>query len=249
MVDARKRVARQFCRDRAGFYLMLTNPCETGGMSRALGLALAFLAVIMPAGASAMRPVSPCINAGAEAERNWALPPDLVGAIGRVESGRPDKVIGRVSAWPWTVNANGSGFWFASRTEAVVFVRTLQSLGVQQIDVGCFQIDLFYHPAAFSSLEQAFDPTANADYAGRFLTELHNRTGSWAAAIAGYHSGRTLEGESYRQKVMAQWRPGASFAEVTIPTAGVGGGSPATVPDRFVVLMSAAARAIPVFSP
>ena len=30
------------------------------------------------------------------------------------------------------------------------------------IDVGCFQVDLFYHPYAFTSLEEAFDPDANA---------------------------------------------------------------------------------------
>jgi hypothetical protein len=214
----------------------------------ALAASLLLFAVLLPVRVEATEPALLCLDAGVAAEHDWLLPPDLIHAIGRVESGRPDKASGRVSAWPWTVNANGSGFWFASRTEAVVFVRTLQSLGVQQIDVGCFQIDLFYHPRAFSSLEQAFDPAANADYAGRFLTELHSRTGSWTAAVAGYHSARPLEGESYRQRVMAQWHSSPAIADATSPT-GVGATSPATDSDRFVVLMSTAARAIQVIRP
>jgi hypothetical protein len=212
-------------------------------------IVLLLFATLLPIRAGATEPASTCLDAGIAAERNWTLPPNLIHAIGRVESGRFDQTTGRVAAWPWTVNANGSGFWFASRTEAVAFVRTLQSRGVRLIDVGCFQIDLFYHPAAFSSLEQAFDPAANADYAGRFLSELRSRTGSWTAAVAGYHSGQTLEGESYRRKVMAQLGSGAMFAGAPIPPAEAGPGSRATTPDRFVVLMSAAARAIRIIRP
>lgn len=156
---------------------------------------------------------------------------------------------GSVPAWPWTVNANGSGSYFASRAEAVAFVRDLQAHGVRLIDVGCFQVDLFYHPAAFSNLEQAFDPVANADYAARFLTDLHNRTGSWKAAVAGYHSGLATEGEIYRQKVVAQWMSSGSAAGSA--PARIAGGvlRRQSTPDQYVVLMSAAARAIPVFRP
>lgn len=143
------------------------------------------------------------------------------------------------------MNANGSGSWFASRAEAIDFVRTVRARGVRLIDVGCFQIDLFYHPAAFSTLEQAFDPSANADYAARFLTVLHDRTGSWAAAIASYHSGVGSEGEIYRQKVMSQWA-GTSGA-IPRTTASAAGGEPKA--DRYVVLMSPAARAIHVIGP
>jgi soluble lytic murein transglycosylase-like protein len=212
-------------------------------------LALLLFATPLPAGAAVTDMRAACFDAAGTAERNWMLPPDLINAIGRVESGRYDRTTGRVSSWPWTVNANGSGYWFASLAEAVAFVKALQSHGVRLIDVGCFQVDLFYHPQAFASLEQAFDPAANADYAARFLTVLHGQTGSWPAAIAGYHSGIAAEGERYRQKVMGQWgssggvagttaRPGAGDAVPDRPTQ-----------DRYVVLMSAAARAIRVFGP
>jgi soluble lytic murein transglycosylase-like protein len=214
---------------------------------------LAF-AALMPTRAAATLPQAACVEAAAVAERNWQLPSDLIRAIGRVESSRLDRDSGRVSSWPWTVNANGSGYWFDSLAEAVAFVRTLQARGIRLIDVGCFQVDLFYHPGAFSSLEQAFDPGANADYAARFLTVLHDRTGSWPAAIAGYHSGRTVEGENYRQKVMNQWGSGGVLvAAATRPVAVEALHSHSTpdryVADRYVVLMSATARAIAIIRP
>ena len=194
----------------------------------------------------AAEPGTACAEAAVVAERQWALPPDLIHAIGRVESGRYDPATRRVAPWPWTVNANGSGYSFATRTEAVAFVHNLQAHGVRLIDVGCFQVDLFYHPAAFSSLEQAFDPAANADYAGRFLSSLRERTGSWSAAIAGYHSSRSEEGANYRQKVLNQW------SAVDVPVAPAGPAETvarAQHQDRYVVLMSDAARAIHVIGP
>ena len=48
-------------------------------------------------------------------------------------------------------------------------VRALQLRGVRAIDVGCFQVDLFYHPCAFANLDDAFDPDANAFVAARIL--------------------------------------------------------------------------------
>jgi hypothetical protein len=206
-----------------------------------------FAALLPGAQALAANPASACLEAASAAERNWTLPPDLIHAIGRVESGRYDQTTNRVSPWPWTVNASGSGFWFASQAEAVAFVRVLQSRGVRLIDVGCFQVDLFYHPTAFSSLEQAFDPAANADYAARFLTQLRGRTGNWPAAIAGYHSAVAQEGENYRQKVMSRWNPGGLRRDVNpVPSVTTGPGRPAPV-DRYVVMMSDAARAIHVY--
>jgi soluble lytic murein transglycosylase-like protein len=210
-------------------------------------IALLFLAALLPAtGAVAADPASACLEAASAAERNWTLPPDLIHAIGRVESGRYDRATNRVSPWPWTVNANGTGFVFDSQLEAVTFVRILQSRGVRLIDVGCFQVDLFYHPSAFSSLEQAFDPAANADYAARFLSQLRGRTGSWPAAIAGYHSAVAQEGETYRQKVMTRWNLGGLRADASYTP-------PRVIPDRqsntdpHVVMMSPAARAIHVY--
>jgi len=92
---------------------------------------------------------------------------------------------------------------FESLAEAEAATRVLQGRGVTSIDVGCFQINLHYHPAAFTGLDEAFDPQANAAYAARFLSELRTRTGSWEGAVAAYHSTTPERGGPYRDRVLA----------------------------------------------
>jgi hypothetical protein len=81
----------------------------------------------------------------------------------------------------------------------------MQAHGVQSIDVGCGQINLMHHPDAFASLDLAFDPQANAAYAGKFLKELFNQTGDWTKAVALYHSATPELAAEYQRKVLAVW--------------------------------------------
>lgn len=152
-------------------------------------------------------PRDACEQAGLIAEQTHGLPAGLLLAIGRVESGRWDSGQGRTVPWPWTINAAGKGAWFETPDEAVRTVRALLESGTRSVDTGCFQINLMYHPAAFGSLEQAFDPMANAGYAARFLVDLYARHGSWEAAVEAYHSADPVRGFAYRQMVYASWSP------------------------------------------
>jgi hypothetical protein len=214
-------------------------------MARAFLLA-ALLALYPLHSALAADPPS-CDVAGADAERDWKLPPGLLAAIGRIESGRYDPAAGRVSAWPFTINAAGEGHYFDSSAAAIEAVQDLVMRGVQSIDVGCFQINLMYHPDAFATLDQAFDVRANAQYAARFLSDLHDRTGSWEAAIAWYHSATPSEGEPYRSRVMADWQGGGLRIAAAIPASWA---VPARGPaDPVVVLVSTAAQRVRVFTP
>lgn len=150
-------------------------------------------------------PPSACEAAGRDAEQQYALPDGLLDAIGRVESGRFDPTLGRVIPTPWAIDAAGQPNLADSKAAALQRTRELQASGVQNIDVGCFQINLQAHPAAFADLDQAFDPTANAQYAARFLTSLRARLGSWDDAVAAYHSATPALGIPYRQLVYANW--------------------------------------------
>jgi hypothetical protein len=143
-----------------------------------------------------------CRRAVQQAEQASGLPQYLLAGIARVESGRPDPVTGRINPWPWTVDAEGQGSFFGTKAEAIAFTRQLQARGVQSIDVGCLQVNLMNHPDAFHSLEEAFDPDANARYAVRFLQQLRGKTGSWEAAAAWYHSASPEVGIPYRAKVI-----------------------------------------------
>ncbi len=152
-----------------------------------------------------------CRDQAASAERGAAIPEGLLLAIGKRESGRYDTRAGGVLPWPWAVNREGEGRLFETREEAITYVVAALRAGATSIDVGCFQINLKYHPTAFASLDEAFDPAANAAYAARFMTELHDRTGNWETAIAYYHSADPLLGEPYRRAVLAIWHGEAAF--------------------------------------
>jgi len=157
-----------------------------------------------------------CRTAITAAERSSSVPDRLMQSIGIMESGRRDGA-GAASAWPWTINHEGIGAFFATKAEAVAAVATLQSQGVRSIDVGCMQVNLMHHGSAFSSLEEAFDPGANARYAGQFLNRLLARTGSWPGATAGYHSLTPDIGADYARKVMAIWARPAYRASRLLP--------------------------------
>ena len=146
-----------------------------------------------------------CRAAISTVEEAKHIPDAFLSAIARVESGRANRATGTLAAWPWTINAEGSGSFFNSKAEAIVAVRALQARGVRSIDVGCLQVNLLNHPDAFSSLEEAFDPTANANYASSFLLSLFARTRSWPRAAAAYHSQTPTIGADYQRRVLAEW--------------------------------------------
>jgi hypothetical protein len=92
---------------------------------------------------------------------------------------------------------------YESKTEAIAAVMTMRKQGAHSIDVGCMQISLLHHPDAFASLDQAFDPVANANFGARFLTELHDKSQSWPRAVEMYHSATPELGQPYGQMVYA----------------------------------------------
>jgi hypothetical protein len=151
-----------------------------------------------------------CRAALAAAEARYAIPAGLLQAIGIVESGRADAVTGARQPWPWTIDVEGEGRFFETKEQAVTWVRQAQARGTRSIDTGCAQVNLMHHPAAFASLEQAFDPTTNADYAARFLKELRTTAaGNWMIAVGHYHSQTPELAEAYRRQVQAVMSRGA----------------------------------------
>jgi hypothetical protein len=116
------------------------------------------------------------------------LPTSILQAISLAESGRWHKASRSHFAWPWTVTARGKGRFYPSKDKAIAAVRRLKAEGVRNIDVGCMQVNLMYHPKAFDSLEQAFDPHANARYAGELFSKLRRANRSITRAIAHCHS-------------------------------------------------------------
>ncbi len=139
-------------------------------------------------------------------ETALGIPTHLLTAVSLAESGKWDKTTGALFAWPWTVMAKGEGHYMPSKESAIAKVRMLQAQGVKNIDVGCMQINLYYHPKAFEDLNAAFDPERNVGYAANFLAALNQTTLSWPQAAANYHSTTTSKNQVYLNKVLGLWQ-------------------------------------------
>jgi len=140
-------------------------------------------------------PADLCEQAAWQASQATGVPLNVMRAISLTETGR--KKGGAFRPWPWTVNMEGKGAWFDGRAEAYDFVKKHYDRGARSFDVGCFQINYKWHGQHFTSIDQMFDPLANAYYAARFLTELHAELGGWKAAAGAYHSRTPEHAERY----------------------------------------------------
>jgi len=157
-----------------------------------------------------------CSVAIGAAETKHDTLPGLLAAIAKAESGRPIPPLRGLQPWPWAINADGAARYFDSKPAAVAWTRLALARGVQQIDVGCMQINLQSHPAAFRDIDEAFDPAANADYAARFLKLLRaDAGGNWYSAVGFYHSRTPVLAADYRERV-------AAIAEGRTPPIGIG---------------------------
>jgi hypothetical protein len=144
-----------------------------------------------------------CRAAVRSAEYRHGIPRGLLLAIAEVETGRPMADGGGPEPWPWSANAENQSWFFGTRQDAVAWTKQALRRGVASIDSGCLQVNLQQHPDAFASVEQAFDPGPNADYAARFLMQLYRQTGNWNTAVGLYHSHTPTLADPYRARVQA----------------------------------------------
>jgi hypothetical protein len=171
---------------------------------------VSFCGMGMAAHAAAPTPVLEvarlCSQHFARVERELGIPKQLVQAIAMSESGRWSDEARAVVPWPWTINAQGQGYYFDTMHEAVTFARRLKLKGVESMDVGCMQVNLKHHPNAFSSLTEAFNPASNVAYGAKFLRSNFDDLNSWPQAIAAYHSRGTARGRNYFTLVRRNWQ-------------------------------------------
>ena len=169
--------------------LFLPQWRKLGGVCDILGIAVVLCACL---GAFFVHPVSAspvarlCDRAAAKASRAEGVPLDVLRAISLTETGRASD--NGLQPWPWTVNMEGEGHWFASEDAARAYVYSNFKRGARSFDVGCFQINYRWHGKAFRSIDEMFDPYLNAQYAARFLRDLFEEHRDWSRAAGAYHS-------------------------------------------------------------
>ncbi len=145
-----------------------------------------------------------CVNNAQKIEKQYHIQKHMLTTIANVESGKWSDKHNQTLAWPWTVNQAGKSFYLKSKQEAIAKVKELQAQGHTNIDVGCMQINLAYHPDAFENLEEAFSPAKNVEYAAKFLTKLKKQKNSWLKAAMAYHSKTPAKANKYKNKLLAE---------------------------------------------
>jgi hypothetical protein len=103
------------------------------------------------------------------------------------------------------MTSKGQGYFFKTKAEALARIKTLMSEGEKNIDVGCMQINLYYHGSAFKNIAEALDPKANIAYAAGYLKKLYSMSGDWVIAMGNYHSTTPKLNKAYKAKVLAYW--------------------------------------------
>ena len=221
--------------DRGGGNALVENGGIAGGFFSSAPMAQA--AMPLPAGGPDL-----CGPAIAGASASHDLPPGLLNAIAVVESGRLNPRTGDLKPWPWTIDANGAGYAYATEQAAEQAAAGFEAAGMTSLDIGCLQVNLAQHPDSFQNLAQAFDPAANADYAAGFLTRLKQKLGDWAQAVAAYHSQTPALGGPYAARVYAQWgaAPPIALAASGLPENGQGAAllPPAALPQTAFAMSS-----------
>jgi hypothetical protein len=191
------------------------------------------VALVLPVGSFAPAPADPCVvwdQVAHVAAAQTAVPLSVLKAISLTETGRTR---GRsFRPWPWTVNMEGKGLWFDSRAEAKAYVDREFARGARSFDIGCFQINYKWHGDAFASIDEMFDPLANALYAARLLQRLHAEHGSWGKAAGAYHSRTKQYADSYQ----------ARFERIRQPLLAQDGDAIPEIPD---IVLAASAPAAP----
>lgn len=137
-------------------------------------------------------------------EKTFDLPAGILTSISRVEAGRIGDN-GEHRAWPWTINHAGKGVFFDSKDEMLDYIRTHLDDSDQNIDIGCMQINHFWHSDQFLDLDEMADPFTNIVYSAIFLTDLKAAHDSWDQAIRHYHNANPDQNTPYVEKVYAVW--------------------------------------------
>jgi soluble lytic murein transglycosylase-like protein len=144
-------------------------------------LGAAFLSSLAPAAAWAA--VNPCETEILRASTEYGVPVGILYAVGLTETGK------KGTLQPNAMNIEGKAVFPPNRAEALRIFADAKSRGAKLIDLGCMQINQYYHGSHFASISDMFDPHLNVDYAARFLVRLKRQHISWSMAVARYHAG------------------------------------------------------------
>lgn len=152
-------------------------------MLRTLLLSTLAAAALAASTSSASASTGACEREIQSAAAKYGIPEGILYSVGLTETGR------KGSLYPYAMNVEGKALFPASEQAALRQFDTASRDGAKLIDIGCMQINHYFHGENFSSVEEMFDPHRNVEYAAKFLRNLHDRHETWTMAVARYHAG------------------------------------------------------------
>lgn len=144
-------------------------------------------------------PSGVCVQNILRAQLRYQIPGNLLLGLGIQEAGRMHE--GKLTIWPWVANAEGEGRFFADRASAEAWVARRIAEGRTSVDLGCMQVSMRWHPEAFDTVADGFDPAQNVDYAARLLLRNYEKTGDWIKAAGAYFSNTPALQQGYLDRL------------------------------------------------
>jgi hypothetical protein len=129
----------------------------------------------------------------ARAEKIYGIPKGYLRAISETEVGIG--AFGKLRSW--SLNVDGNSMYFRDKRDAI---RYLSALDIKNIDVGCMQINKYWHGDKFASLREMLDPNTNIHYAAFILRSTYNKTKSWEKSVKFFHSRKPIFHKPYFEK-------------------------------------------------
>jgi len=117
------------------------------------------------------------------AAAKYQIPAGILYSVGLTGTGR------KGSLQPFAMNIEGKAYFESSADAVLQRFSAARAQGAKLIDLGCMQINYYFHGENFSSPNEMLDPRKNVEYAARFLSNLHARHETWTMAVARYHAG------------------------------------------------------------
>ena len=151
-------------------------------------------------------------------ENLFDLPKGLLTAINRVETGRPNGK-GLRLGWPWAINDNGKGLFFDNKDDMLAYARAQLDQGNDRMDIGCMQINVYWHRDQFTDIDDIADPSSNIAYAAAFLSDLRDQHGSIDDAIRHYHNADYKQSTPYLARVYEAWEQVVTNSDLVVASA------------------------------
>ena len=138
---------------------------------------------------------------------HYDIPAEVLYAVGLAESARRVDSTGTVRPWPWTLNVQGKGFFYASRAQVQQALESFLDVGFESIDIGLMQVNWRYHRSYLESPQLALDPYHNLRVAAKILRECHQSRRDWWEAVGCYHAPNSPHrADRYRARVFKHWQ-------------------------------------------